>query len=649
MSMSMKEVIPIANQLQELLVNIEGNTSASDSLYDLPQIAVIGNQSVGKSSVLEALMGISCLPRGTGMVTKCPLILQLKSSTREDIARSRAERNCAAPDQPMDCASRHIPSVPSSNEECRFFVEFSHLPGEFMMHEDSIRDEIVKRTSELCGGVESAVSSRAIIMKLTSLDVIDLTLIDLPGLIRVPASNQPSDIDEQIKKLVLQYVKSPKCIILAVSAANVDLANSDSLRIAREVDPQGYRTIGVLTKADLIDDPTAIVNVMEGRLYPLRRGYVPVKCRASSQSTLDILQSLKDETEFFRANLMLKEYRCGTEYLAKKLNECLFLSIKQFLPSLKVKIETAISEFETRLQQLGEPVDVHDPSSGALLLDVFTRYSKTIDDLLDGRATTLVMDELSNTDSAVELVGGARLHYIFHDWFATCVMRLDPLAGLSDKEIRTAIRNASGFSTSLFVPENAFEMLVKKQIQKLEQPACQCVYQARQEMLSLIEVPLKRIPEFQRFTVLQEKVRQIARQTVDDHLNKTSQTVTNFIQIELAFVNKSHPDFITGKKAISNYLIATAGGTNRQGDFSDPVTRPSSESAGPPQSEVSQQGAAVLLSSRPVPVTPTTGVSDASDPDTVSRNPNETQRMSLRQFNYRLRRLPVLPPILKGF
>eukprot|EP01053_Blabericola_migrator_P010657 Blabericola_migrator_1__10656@NODE_607_length_7343_cov_208_169736_g440_i0_p2_GENE_NODE_607_length_7343_cov_208_169736_g440_i0NODE_607_length_7343_cov_208_169736_g440_i0_p2_ORF_typecomplete_len775_score198_62Dynamin_M/PF01031_20/3_2e61Dynamin_N/PF00350_23/5_4e39GED/PF02212_18/4_4e22FeoB_N/PF02421_18/0_21FeoB_N/PF02421_18/0_00067MMR_HSR1/PF01926_23/2_1e06RsgA_GTPase/PF03193_16/2_1RsgA_GTPase/PF03193_16/0_15AIG1/PF04548_16/6_9AIG1/PF04548_16/0_82GTP_EFTU/PF00009_27/0_027IIGP/PF05049_13/0_75IIGP/PF0 len=600
---SMKDVIPIANQLQELLVTIQDSSSPCSSLYELPQIAVIGNQSVGKSSVLEALMGVSCLPRGTGMVTKCPLILQLKSATQDEISlylqsnegRLKLDRVTRNPDW--------------SSVNC--YVQFSHLPEDLLLEEKSVHDEIVRRTRELCAGAD--ISHRAIMMKMTSTHVTDLTLIDLPGLIRVPDATQPPDIDEQIKKLVLSYVRNNKCIVLAVSAANVDLANSDSLRIAREVDPQGIRTIGVLTKADLIDDPSMIVNILEGRLYPLRRGYVPVKCRSSSKaaSTQDILKSLKEESDFFRTSAILKDYKCGTEYLAKKLNDCLFVAIKQFLPTLKSNIETAITSLEAKVQILGRPVNPTDPASGALVLDLFTRYTKTIDDLLDGRATTLVMDEVSSAESASELVGGARLHYIFHDWFAASVMKLDPLAGLSDKEIRTAIRNASGFSTSLFVPENAFEMLVKKQIKKLEQPAAQCVYQARQEMLSLIEVPLKRIPEFQRFTVLQERVRKIARQVVDDHLNETSHTVQKFIQIELAFINKSHPDFLTGKKAIQNFLIATAG--QAQKHMEDVTT-----------DTVSMSGVVPRLIPPETPTT--TGVSDpVSDPESASTQGPQSQ------------------------
>ena len=82
--------------------------------------------------------------------------------------------------------------------------------------------------------------------------MLTLTLVDLPGVTRVPVGDQPRDIEKQIRDMLLKYISKPGAIILAVTAANVDLANSDGLKLAREVDPEGTRTIGVLTKVDLM-------------------------------------------------------------------------------------------------------------------------------------------------------------------------------------------------------------------------------------------------------------------------------------------------------------------------------------------------------------------------------------------------------------
>ena len=74
-----------------------------------------------------------------------------------------------------------------------------------------------------------------------------MTLVDLPGIAKVPVGDQPSDIESRIRNMVLEYIRHPTCVILAVSAANHDLVNSDAIELARSVDPEGLRTIGNIT------------------------------------------------------------------------------------------------------------------------------------------------------------------------------------------------------------------------------------------------------------------------------------------------------------------------------------------------------------------------------------------------------------------
>ncbi len=114
-------------------------------------------------------------------------------------------------------------------------------------------------------------------------------------------------------------------VILAVSAANVDLANSDSLKLARSVDPQGRRTIGVLTKLDLMDAGTNALDILTGRVYPLKLGFIGVVNR--SQQDINVEKSLTDalesEAEFFHNHSAYRniEHKNGTRYLAKTLNQ----------------------------------------------------------------------------------------------------------------------------------------------------------------------------------------------------------------------------------------------------------------------------------------------------------------------------------------
>jgi len=111
-------------------------------------------------------------------------------------------------------------------------------------------------------------------------NVVDLTLVDLPGMTKVPVKGQPEDIEEQIKNLTYKFVTPPNTLILALTAANTDLANSDALQVCREVDPLGERTIGVVTKIDLMDEGTDANELLQGGIYPLQLGYYGVKCRS---------------------------------------------------------------------------------------------------------------------------------------------------------------------------------------------------------------------------------------------------------------------------------------------------------------------------------------------------------------------------------
>ena len=159
--------------------------------------------------------------------------------------------------------------------------------------------------------------------------------------------DQPSDIERQIRNLVLDYISKPNrsvirplvsdnctdcvgSVILSVSAANVDLANSESLKLARSVDPQGRRTIGVLTKLDLMDAGTNALDIITGRVYPLKLGFIGVVNR--SQQDINAEKSMQDaldsESDFFRNHPAYRNiaHKNGTKYLAKTLNQvrCVF-------------------------------------------------------------------------------------------------------------------------------------------------------------------------------------------------------------------------------------------------------------------------------------------------------------------------------------
>jgi len=513
----MDQLIPILNKLHDLLAPVGMHVA-----FDLPQLVVLGSQSVGKSSVLESLVGRDFLPRGTGIVTRRPLILQL----------------------------RNLP-MPDSEKPPKEYGEFQHLPNKRFEDFDHIRLEIIAETERLCGK-NSGISSNPISLKIFSPFVIDLTLVDLPGITKIPVGDQPSDIELRVRELIVQYISKPNCLILAVTAGNTDIANSDALKLAREFDQDGSRTIGVITKLDSMDEGTDCLDVLQGKVYPLKQGFVGVVCRSQKDimAKKTIRESLKTEEKFFKSHPVYRSvaHQCGTLYMARLLHRVLMYHIRDTLPSLKARIFEITSEYEHELAGLGEPMDdAGQGSQAAIVLNLFTRFSRNFQDAIDGKF---------HSD---QLVGGARIHFIFYDVFAKAIFQFDSFSGLSDQEIRTAIRNATGPRTALFVPEVAFETLVMRQIAKLQEPALQCAEQVFEELHRV--VVHCELPEMQRFTLLREKMYEVVKIVLRRCLKPTKEMISNLIQCELAYINTNHPDFIGGSRAISAIAQTANGGT----------------------------------------------------------------------------------------
>jgi vacuolar protein sorting-associated protein 1 len=261
------------------------------------------------------------LPRGTGIVTRRPLVLQLINRP----PAPQPETNGVKQE-----VKQEVKDSTDKQANAEEWGEFLHVPGQKYYDFNKIRDEIMRET-EAKTGRNAGISPAPINLRIYSPNVLTLTLVDLPGLTKVPVGDQPRNIETQIRDMVLKYISKANAIVLAVTAANTDLANSDGLKLAREVDPEGQRTIGVLTKVDLMDTGTDVVDILAGRIIPLRLGYVPVVNRGQRdiENKKPISAALEFERTYFENH---KAYRskaayCGTPYLARKLNMVSYLPI----------------------------------------------------------------------------------------------------------------------------------------------------------------------------------------------------------------------------------------------------------------------------------------------------------------------------------
>ena len=347
-------------------------------------------------------------------------------------------------------------------------------------------------------------------------------MVDLPGLTKVPVGDQPEDIEDQIIEMCMKYISNPNSIILAVTAANTDMATSESLKLAKELDPDGRRTLAVITKLDLMDHGTDAMEVLCGRVIPVKLGIIGVvnRSQADINHKKDMRDALIDEGTYLQRKYPSIASRNGTHFLAKTLNRLLMHHIRDCLPELKTRVNVLIAQFQSLLNSFGEPVE----DKSHLLLQIITRFASAYCNTIEGTAKNI---------ETTELCGGARICFIFHETFGRTLQSVDPLKGLTTFDILTAIRNATGPRPALFVPEISFELLVKRQMRRLEEPSLRCVELVHEEMQRIIQ-HCGTQQEMLRFPKLHDRIVDVVTNLLRRRLPPTNAMVENLMCIELA-------------------------------------------------------------------------------------------------------------------
>lgn len=400
----------------------------------LPAIAVIGDQSSGKSSVLEALSGV-CLPRGSGIVTRCPLELKLKKSLKHT----------------------------------DWSAKISYLDQELDLNLPAEVEGAVRKAQNCIAGEGNGVSDDLITLEVVSPDVPDLTLIDLPGITRVALPNQPVDIGHQIKRMIKKYISRQETINLVVVPSNVDIATTEALEMAKTVDPEGERTLGILTKPDLVDKGAEadIVDVVKNLSYPLKKGYMIVKCRGQSeiQSKLSLKNAIDNEKDFFENHeyfrVLLLEHHATIPTLAERLTVELVEHIEKTLPHLENQILDKLKEAEDKLQIIGRGIPETEGEKLNFLIEKIKHFTEEIAQATEGE------EELTN--GHMKLFTDIRK--LFNSWEKSLQKSVDKFP----KEIRNDVyvyeNQHRGRELTGFISYRTFVQIAKKQIQTFEHPA----------------------------------------------------------------------------------------------------------------------------------------------------------------------------------
>ncbi|XP_073526941.1 interferon-induced GTP-binding protein Mx2-like [Phyllobates terribilis] len=400
----------------------------------LPAIAVIGDQSSGKSSVLEALSGVN-LPRGSGIVTRCPLVLKLKKSKKGSSWKGKI-------------------SYRDQNVELK-------NPGE-------VEQEIRKAQNHMAG-IGKGVSQELITLGIECPNVPDLTLLDLPGITRVAVADQPQDIGQQIKKMIKKYIERQETINLAVVPSNVDIATTEALEMARQVDPKGERTLGILTKPDLVDKGSEpdVVSVVRNLVYKLKKGFMIVKCRGQSeiQSNTSLETALQNEQAFFEDHehfgVLLEERRATTSLLAEKLTIELVEHISRTIPNLENQIKTKLQKAEMKLEMIGAGVPDSELEKLPFLIDRIKRFVDEITQISQG--------EEKVTEGNQKLFTSIRK--IFFKWETKLKESADEFPRELKDDVNSFENQHRGRELTGFINFKTFENIAKNHIKTYEEPA----------------------------------------------------------------------------------------------------------------------------------------------------------------------------------
>ncbi|XP_052650616.1 interferon-induced GTP-binding protein Mx-like isoform X2 [Harpia harpyja] len=402
----------------------------------LPAIAVIGDQSSGKSSVLEALSGVA-LPRGNGIVTRCPLELKLK----------------------------RIPATQAWKGK----ICYRNISIE--LQNASEVEKAIRQAQDVVAGTRGAISGELISLEIRSPDVPDLTLIDLPGIARVAVGDQPKDIGEQIKMLLKKIIGCKETLNLVVVPCNVDIATTEALKMAQEVDPSGERTLGILTKPDLVDRGTeeSIINIIRNLVIPLKKGYMIVKCRGQQDihNKVALAAAIQQERKFFETHkhfsILMEEGRATIPHLAEKLTNELVKHIIKTLPALENQIREALQKTLQDLQKYRRGTPRTESEKLIFLTDLIKLFNQDISQTMRG-------DE--------QLFGNEiRLFTKIRREFRTWELILLECSAKVKKNVPSKVWKYEdqyrGREFPGFTNYRTFEDIIKEQIIELEEPAVQ--------------------------------------------------------------------------------------------------------------------------------------------------------------------------------
>jgi len=460
-----------------------------EKFIELPRIAVVGEQSAGKSSVLESIVGEDFLPKSDELCTRRPLYLRLRKRESEGF------------------------SIRIKNSEKGEYKELKTFPD--------LMKEIEELTSKNAGNKGNIIDD-PIYVEIEKPDCPELTLIDLPGIAKNPleGSEQTDEIEEITKKLIESYIAPNQTIILCVVAGNVDAAASDSFKLAKKHDQEGVRTIGVITKPDIMDEGSDLRKMLEKKYIKLNLGFVAVRNR-SKKDVMEgktIMVARETEKKFFEDHPIYSKMSkdlFGTDALSKKLMKVMQQRINSELPNIKAQTAKRLKEILENFSNLGSAPPTDPYTVNQKIGEIIADYISAFRDRLEGKMTG---DEDSDEPYGIG--------FLYKQFFQFAKKLEEKKVEIDKKKLKKHMYNCplSGFGSF-----PAFTMLAVEQSEKFVDPSLNLLDEIVKHMLILGKESLQTLTG-KNFHLLMNKIQVISENCIESVKDETRYKIIELLE-----------------------------------------------------------------------------------------------------------------------
>ncbi|TVU24379.1 hypothetical protein EJB05_26812, partial [Eragrostis curvula] len=453
----------------------------------LPTIVVVGDQSSGKSSVLESLAGIS-LPRGQGICTRVPLVMRLQDDPSADEPELRLEYGSG--------------SVAATTEA-------------------EVADAINAATAEIAGSGKG-ISDAPITLVVRKRGVPDLTLVDLPGITRVPVQGQPEDIYDQVARIIREYIAPRESIILNVLSATVDFPTCESIRMSQQVDRTGERTLAVVTKSDRA--PEGLLDKVTADDVNIGLGYVCVRNRIGDE-TYD--QARAEEERLFSHHPLLSK-------MDKSMVGIPAAIIARCLPDI-------VKQINDRLSHSSEELDRMPPQLNNVA-DAVRVFFHIVKQACTSLEKVLLRGDFEEYPDRLEFHGMARIAEMLRDYAKKLPAECPPNDQLFLMEEVRILEETKGISLPNFLPRSAFLVMLKKKVQtigRVPQGLVNGVWEYVEDLV--MKILMKHSDDFPQ---VQPSCRRAVQSLMDKARARSAQHVRELIEMELVADYTANPDYM---------------------------------------------------------------------------------------------------------